>query len=107
VAAVRWLQPQRRPIERISPAARADTRTDSSSYRELLAHRAVDPPPSSSLAEEERLRSRLLRAAARDSRRSQLVAHGRAETGCQAAAGTPAHQWLRSIETSSDFFLPE
>jgi hypothetical protein len=39
---------------------------------ELLAHRAVDPPPSSSLAEEERLRSLLLRATARDFRRSQL-----------------------------------
>jgi hypothetical protein len=37
----------------------------------LLAHRAVDPPPSSSFAEEERLRSLLLRPAARDSRRSQ------------------------------------
>jgi hypothetical protein len=33
---------------------------------ELLAHRAWNPPPSSSLAEEERLRSLLLRAAARD-----------------------------------------
>jgi hypothetical protein len=32
-----------------------------------LAHRAWNPPPSSSLAEEERLRSLLLRAAARDS----------------------------------------
>jgi hypothetical protein len=39
---------------------------------ELLAHRALNPPPSSSLAEEERLRSLLLRAAARDFRRSQL-----------------------------------
>jgi hypothetical protein len=71
-----------------------------STYIGLLAHRALDPPPSScggarfptlaamslscsrialwspppssSLAEEERLRSLLLRAAARDSRRSQL-----------------------------------
>jgi len=32
-----------------------------------------NPPPSSSFAEEERLRSLLLRASARDSRRSQLV----------------------------------
>jgi hypothetical protein len=38
---------------------------------ELLAHRAWSPP-SSSLAEEKRLCSLLLRAAARDSRRSQL-----------------------------------
>jgi hypothetical protein len=38
----------------------------------LLAHRALDPPPSSSLAKEVRLRSLLLRAAARDLRRSQL-----------------------------------
>jgi hypothetical protein len=37
----------------------------------LLAHRAWNPPPSSSLAEEERLRSLLLRATARDFRRSQ------------------------------------
>src|SRR5215217_1458328 len=37
----------------------------------LLAHRAWGPPPSSSLAEEKRLRSLLLRAPARDSRRSQ------------------------------------
>jgi hypothetical protein len=37
----------------------------------LLAHRAVNPPPPSSLAEEEHLRSLLLRAAARDFRRSQ------------------------------------
>jgi hypothetical protein len=37
----------------------------------LLAHRASNPPPSSSLAEEERLRSLLLRAAVRDFRRSQ------------------------------------
>jgi hypothetical protein len=35
-------------------------------FLELLAHRALNPPPSSSLAEEERLRSLLLRAAARD-----------------------------------------
>ncbi len=35
-----------------------------------FAHRAWNPPPSSSLAEEERLRSLLLRAPARDSRRS-------------------------------------
>jgi hypothetical protein len=35
----------------------------------LLAHRALDPPPSSSLAEEERLRSLLLHAAARDTQR--------------------------------------
>jgi hypothetical protein len=33
---------------------------------DLLAHRARDPPPSSSLAEEERLCSLLLRAPARD-----------------------------------------
>jgi hypothetical protein len=39
---------------------------------ELLAHRALNPPPSSSLAVERRLRSLLLRAAARDYRRSQL-----------------------------------
>jgi hypothetical protein len=39
---------------------------------ELLAHRALDPP-SSSLAEEERLCLRLLRSAARDFRRSQLL----------------------------------
>jgi hypothetical protein len=32
-----------------------------------------NPPPSSALAEEERLRSLLLRAAARDSRRAQPV----------------------------------
>jgi hypothetical protein len=42
-------------------------------FCELLAHRAWNPPPSSALAEEKRLRSLLLRAAARDSRRSQLV----------------------------------
>ena len=42
------------------------------SVLEQLAHRAWNPPPSSSLAEEEHLRSLLLRAAARDSRRSQL-----------------------------------
>jgi hypothetical protein len=36
----------------------------------------LDPPPSSSLAEEERLGSFLLRAAARDSRRSQLGHNG-------------------------------
>jgi hypothetical protein len=41
-------------------------------FLQLLAHRALNPPPSSSLAEEERLRSLLLRAAARDSRRPQL-----------------------------------
>src|SRR4029453_876218 len=41
-------------------------------HLELLAHRALDPPSSSSLTEEERLFSLLLRAAARDSRRSQL-----------------------------------
>jgi hypothetical protein len=40
---------------------------------ELLAHRAMDPPPSSSLAEETRLCSLLLRAAVRDFRRSQLM----------------------------------
>jgi hypothetical protein len=40
---------------------------------ELLAHRALNPPPSSSLAEEIRLSSLLLRAAARDYRRSQLI----------------------------------
>src|SRR5215213_578352 len=40
----------------------------------LLAHRAWNPPPSSSLAEKERLRSLLLRATTtRDSRRSQLL----------------------------------
>src|SRR5687768_1345217 len=39
----------------------------------LLAHRAWNPPPSSSLAEEERLCSLLLHAAARDSRRSQRL----------------------------------
>jgi len=33
---------------------------------ELLAHRARSPPPSSSLAEERRLRSLLVRPAARD-----------------------------------------
>src|SRR5215207_1354810 len=38
----------------------------------LLAHRAWNPPPSS-LAEKERLRSLLLRATTRDSRRSQLL----------------------------------
>jgi hypothetical protein len=37
----------------------------------LLAHRSVDPPPSSSLAEEEHLRSLLLRAAARDFQRTE------------------------------------
>jgi hypothetical protein len=63
-------------------------------FRELLAHRALNPPPSSSLAEEERLISLLstqlaagagarfaravcFGAAARDCRRSQL---GRART---------------------------
>jgi hypothetical protein len=35
----------------------------------------LDPPTSSSLAEEERLGSLLLRPAARDSRRSQLTDH--------------------------------
>jgi hypothetical protein len=40
----------------------------------LLAHRALSPPTSSSLAEEKRLRSLLLSTAARDSRRSQGVA---------------------------------
>jgi hypothetical protein len=40
-------------------------------FLRLLAHRAVNPPLSSWLAEEERLRLLLLRAAARDSRRSQ------------------------------------
>jgi hypothetical protein len=44
----------------------------------LLAHRALNPPPlSSSLAEEERLCSLLLRVAARDFRRSQLSASPR------------------------------
>jgi len=38
----------------------------------LLADLALDPPPSSSLAEERRLHSLLLRAPVRDSRRSQL-----------------------------------
>ena len=38
-----------------------------------FAHRAWNPPPSSSLAEEERLCSLLLRAPARDSRRSRPV----------------------------------
>jgi Protein of unknown function (DUF998) len=37
----------------------------------LLARRAVDPPPSSSLAEEKHLRSILLRGSVRDSRRGQ------------------------------------
>jgi hypothetical protein len=41
-------------------------------FVELLAHRAGNPPSSSSLAEEERLCSLLLRSAARDTRRSQL-----------------------------------
>jgi 1,4-dihydroxy-2-naphthoyl-CoA hydrolase len=41
-------------------------------FCELLAHRAWSPPPSSSLAEEKRLSLLLLRATARDSRRSQL-----------------------------------
>jgi hypothetical protein len=46
---------------------------------EQLAHRAWNPPPSSSLSEEERLCSLLLRAAARDSRRSPLGWLGRTD----------------------------
>ena len=42
-------------------------------FPSLLAHRALNPPPSSSFAKEERLCSLLLRAAARDFRRSQLT----------------------------------
>src|SRR5829696_8113908 len=42
-------------------------------------NRAWNPPPSSSLAEEERLCSLLLRAAARDSRRSRLGWLGRTD----------------------------
>jgi hypothetical protein len=39
---------------------------------ELLAHRALNPPASSSLADEKHVGSLLLRSAARDCRRSQL-----------------------------------
>jgi hypothetical protein len=45
----------------------------SAPYRALLAHRAWNPPTSSSLAEEKRLRFLLLSTAARDSRRSQRL----------------------------------
>ena len=41
-------------------------------FSELLAHRALNPPTSSALAEEIRLSSLLLSTAARDCRRSQL-----------------------------------
>ncbi|MGH3341158.1 MAG: hypothetical protein ACRDPL_20300, partial [Propionibacteriaceae bacterium] len=51
---------------------------------ELLAHRAAYPPPSSSLAEEERLRSLLLRAA-------RAIPDARSSALLQVDFGRPVH----------------
>ena len=74
---------------------------DALSYSELLAHRAMDPPPSSSLGAEERLSSLLLRAAARDSRCSQLKITATSEL--QRALNTV--RWAMSRESTPEISI--